>query len=228
MASGAFEPPPTYAEVILIDEVSRKPVFNPIWLKWFIDLAGILSISGGGGGTIQHNSLGGLQGGTANEYYHLTSSQQSGLTGAADTTLHFHASDRALANATGTLAVGNGGTGQTAPAGVYTPTLTGVTNIAASTAYQCQYLRLSTVCIVSGKVDIDPTAPGATALGISLPVASNFGAAEDCGGTAFASGIAGQGAALRADAANDRAEMAWVAADITNQPMYFTFMYRII
>jgi hypothetical protein len=77
MASGAFEPPPTYAEVVLVDEVSKKSVFNPIWLKWFIDLAGILSASGGGGGTLLHNNLGSLQGGAANEYYHLTSTQNT-------------------------------------------------------------------------------------------------------------------------------------------------------
>lgn len=112
--------------------------------------------------------------------------------------------------------------------GTYTPTLTNVTNLAASTAYQCQYSRNGTVVTVSGKVDIDPTIAGACALGITLPIASNLGAAEDCAGAAFASGIAGQGAAIRGDAANDRAEMAWVAADITNQPMYFTFAYEII
>ena len=33
------------------------------------------------------------------------------LTDAGDSTLHYHASDRALANATGTLALANGGTG---------------------------------------------------------------------------------------------------------------------
>ena len=33
---------------------------------------------------------------------------------------------------------------------------------------------------------------------------------------------------IRGDAANDRAEMAWIAADVTNQPMHFIFMYRVI
>lgn len=113
-------------------------------------------------------------------------------------------------------------------AGTYTPTLTNVTNLAASTAYQCQFMRIGNTVTVSGRVDVDPTAIGATALGISLPIASNFGATEDCAGTAFASGIAGQGAAIRGDAANNRAEMAWVTGDITNQPMYFTFTYQVI
>lgn len=112
--------------------------------------------------------------------------------------------------------------------GVYTPTLTGVTNVAASTAFQCQYLRVGSVVTVSGKVSVDPTATGLVQLGISLPVPSNIGAAEDCGGTAFASGIAGQGAAILGDAANNRAEMDWIAVDVSNQAMFFSFAYRII
>lgn len=114
-------------------------------------------------------------------------------------------------------------------AGTYTPTMTNVANLDASTAYVCQYLRVGNVVTVSGRVDIDPTAPAtSTQLGISLPIASNFGAAEDCAGVAFASGVAWQGAAIRADAANDRAEMIFVAGDLTNQPMYFHFSYEVI
>ncbi len=113
--------------------------------------------------------------------------------------------------------------------GVYTPTLTGVANVAASTAYECQYMRVGNTVTVSGKFDIDPTlTTTATQLGISLPIASNFGAVEDCAGTAFASGIAGLGAALLADATNNRAEVNYISTDITNQSMYFTFTYQII
>lgn len=113
--------------------------------------------------------------------------------------------------------------------GVYTPTLTNGANLAASTAFQCQYVRIGSVVTVSGKVSVDPTlAATATELGISLPIASNFGAVEDCGGVSFAMAIAGQGAGIIADVANDRASMNWVAADVTNQPMSFTFTYRII
>lgn len=113
--------------------------------------------------------------------------------------------------------------------GTYTPTLTNVANLAASTAYQCQWLRVGDMVTVSGKVDVDPTLTATTTqLGISLPVASNLGAEEDCAGTAFASGIAGQGAAIRGDATNDRAEMVWISGDITNQSMFFIFTYQII
>lgn len=113
--------------------------------------------------------------------------------------------------------------------GTYTPTLTNVANLAASTAYQCQYMQVGDVVTVSGRVDIDPTlATTSTQLGISLPVASNLGAAEDCAGTAFASGIAAQGAAILGDATNNRAQLEYISSDTTNQAMYFTFTYQII
>lgn len=118
---------------------------------------------------------------------------------------------------------------QIGPAGTYTPTLTNVANISASTAYQCQYMRLGNTVTVSGKVDVDPTTTlTPTQLGISLPIASNIGAVEDVGGVAFAPAIAAQGAAIVGDAANDRAEMQWIASDVTNQPMFFTFTYQVI
>jgi hypothetical protein len=112
--------------------------------------------------------------------------------------------------------------------GVYTPTLTNVANLDASTAYSCQYVRVGSVVTVSGQVDVDPTAAAATQLGLSLPIASNFANANECAGTAFASGIAGQGAAIRGDATNNRAELVWIAGDLTNQPMFFSFIYRVI
>lgn len=113
--------------------------------------------------------------------------------------------------------------------GTYTPTLTNVANLDASTAYSCQYSQTGNVVTVSGRVDIDPTAGTTlTQLGVSLPIPSNFANANECAGVAFASGIAGQGAAIIADATNDRAELDFISGDTSNQPMYFIFSYRII
>ncbi len=113
--------------------------------------------------------------------------------------------------------------------GTYTPTLTNVANLDASTAYSCQWMRVANIVTVSGRVDIDPTTTlTITKLGISLPVSSTFAIDRECAGSAFASGIAAQGAAILADTANARAQMEWIASDVTNQPMYFTFSYRIL
>lgn len=114
-------------------------------------------------------------------------------------------------------------------AGTYTPTLTNVANLDGSTAYGCQYIRVGSVVTVGGRVDIDPTTTlTVTQLGISLPIASNFAASNECGGAASAVNVAGQCAAIAADPTNNRAEMAWTAVDTTNQAMFFTFTYRII
>jgi hypothetical protein len=112
--------------------------------------------------------------------------------------------------------------------GTYTPTLTGVANIDATTAYACQYLRVGSVVTVSGRLDADATAAALTSIGISLPIASNLASSNECAGTAFCSELAAQGAAIFADAANNRAQMQWVAVDITSRPMFFSFTYQII
>lgn len=69
----AIQPPPTYAEVVITDEKGEKPKFNPIWLKWFLDLAQTLDESGGT--TILHNNTSSIQGGAASQRYHLTAAQ---------------------------------------------------------------------------------------------------------------------------------------------------------
>lgn len=40
------QPPPTYALPVIVDERTGKAIFNPIWLRWFIDLAATTSASG--------------------------------------------------------------------------------------------------------------------------------------------------------------------------------------
>lgn len=119
--------------------------------------------------------------------------------------------------------------GGTLASGTYTPTLTNVANLDASTAYACQYLRVGSVVTVSGRVDIDPTLTAtSTILGISLPVASTFAANTNCGGVAFAEGIAGMGGAIEADATNFRAQLVFISSDVTNKGMWFLFTYRVI
>lgn len=120
-------------------------------------------------------------------------------------------------------------TTSTLASGTYTPTLTNVANLDASTPYQCQYMRVGSVVTVSGLVDIDPTAgAAATELGISLPIASDFANAQNCAGTAFCPTVATQGAAILGDPTNNRAQLTFVSGNTSNQSMYFTFSYVII
>lgn len=113
--------------------------------------------------------------------------------------------------------------------GTYTPTLTNRANLDGSSADQCQWARVGQMVTVSGRVLVDPTLTATTtALGISLPVASNLGASSDVGGAAFSSQVAGHGAAIDAETSADTARMVWVSSDINERPMSFVFMYEVI
>lgn len=112
--------------------------------------------------------------------------------------------------------------------GTYTPTLTNVTNVAASTAGVCLYLRLGDIVIVCGQASMTPTASGAsTVLGISLPIASAFTASTNAGGVTAAAGVQ-QSGAIEADATNDRAQMRLLSTTTGGFSMFFIFGYRII
>lgn len=74
-----FQPPPTWALPILVEERSGRAIFNPIWLKWFVDLTAVLDAAGGTTPNI-HNNLNSIQGGGATERYHLTNAEHTNLT----------------------------------------------------------------------------------------------------------------------------------------------------
>lgn len=114
--------------------------------------------------------------------------------------------------------------------GVYTPTRSAEVNLDANvTPSEAQYLRVGTTVLVSGRFTADPTAPATpTSFELTLPVASNLGAVEDLAGTAFAGGIAGQGAAVLGSVANNTAVFSWVAADVTSQAWSYQYCYAII
>jgi len=81
MATGNFPVPPTYAPPFIQDPATQGYVVNPLWLSWFLQAAQFFSDAGGSGGTIAHNNLAGLQGGAANQFFHLTASDFNNLTG---------------------------------------------------------------------------------------------------------------------------------------------------
>jgi hypothetical protein len=121
----------------------------------------------------------------------------------------------------------------TVTADVYTPTLTSVTNIASSTAYSCQWMRIDNVVTVSGRFDYTATTGSIAAeLGISLPVASNLANSNECGGTAITSttwNAAANGSGnIQADAANDRATFKTQSANAGGATLWFSFTYRVI
>ena len=113
--------------------------------------------------------------------------------------------------------------------GTYTPIVTNVVNTTSSTAFQCQYMRVGSVVSVSGMVTIDPTSNNQlTSVGISLPIASNIGAIEDCSGTAACADVAGQSAAIIGDIGLNRATLQFIAGSSASHNMSFHFMYEIL
>lgn len=111
----------------------------------------------------------------------------------------------------------------------YTPTLTGVANVAASTAFSCHYMQVGDVVTVAGRFNLDPTAGSTlTTMGISLPIASALASAGQVGGTACL-GILGYVGAIYADVTNDRAEFtSLIGADAANRSWEFHFTYRVL
>lgn len=192
-----FLAPPTYTDVIIIDEVSKKANFNPEWLNWFLQLAQAVGVSGTPGGAIQHNALAGLQGGGGTEFFHITNIQHSLIAGLTSN--------------------------------VYTPTFTNVTNVTSSTPHSSQFMSIGTTVIASGQADVTPTlAASSTVLGVSLPIASNFANTNECAGTAFSPALVSEGAAVLADATNNRAQLQWIPTSNAAQTLYYIFLYRII
>lgn len=109
----------------------------------------------------------------------------------------------------------------------YTPALTNVTNVSASTAYLCQWMRVGNMVTVSGAVDIDAIAAGSIEVGMALPIASTLGQIYSLGGTGACTGI-NQSMCIRGDVTNNRAAFIANVTDTTNRKYHFSFMYRVI
>jgi hypothetical protein len=112
--------------------------------------------------------------------------------------------------------------------GTYTPTLTNTTNVAASSAFGCQYMRVGSVVTVSGRVSIDPTATGRIVLGMSLPVASSLGTLSNVGGTFSVAGVTASPSFGAINAGVGVASFDGVINDAAARDYFFTFTYRVI
>lgn len=112
--------------------------------------------------------------------------------------------------------------------GEYTPTLTNTTNVAASTAYLCQYTRIGDNVTVTGAVAIDPTAVGATVLRVSLPITTAMSSDKDLSGVAVSGAAAGESAAIQGYVTTAIAEIIFIAVDVTNKTYRFTFTYKYV
>jgi len=134
-------------------------------------------------------------------------------------------------DAQGRLTAASGNTIPVLASGTWTPTLTGVLNVASSSASVGQWLRVGNSITCSVNISITPIAgaPTLTAIGLSLPVASAFAGAHQLAGVSSAiTPVAGYTAgSVYADFTNDRAEMAFMAPSTAARSWVLHFTYTV-
>lgn len=110
--------------------------------------------------------------------------------------------------------------------GTYTPTLTGTANVSSISIGHVSWHQARDRVFVTGTINITPTAATTTtSFYMSLPVASLFDAASDCGGTfSVATGATG-GLVVGTDQTNDAASFNYVSVTNTATVLGFTFSY---
>lgn len=113
-------------------------------------------------------------------------------------------------------------------AGTYTPTLSPITNITASSAFVAKWFRVGDMVTVSGVIGVTPTLAAATTICLSLPIASNLAVVTDLDGVA-AWGEISQSGYLYADVANDRANLDFASSySGVSRGLRYTFTYRVL
>lgn len=146
----------------------------------------------------------------------------------SDQTLVGESSAQALTNKTIGSPVFTGTPSGTIASGTWTPTITGIANVADSTSAVCQYLRVGATVTCSGVIQIDPTANlTITTFRIDLPVSSDFSATTQLAGTG-ASELNQECLYIVADTTNDAATFAWYPANSSNQLIPFHFTYQVV
>lgn len=110
----------------------------------------------------------------------------------------------------------------------WTPNVTGITNVAASTAYECIYSVIGEIVHVAGFVAIDPTGTGNTEFTLSLPVSSVFSLDGDAAGTFSANDFTNENpGAILADTVGGSMLFRYIAKTTGNTVFSFSGMYRI-
>lgn len=113
--------------------------------------------------------------------------------------------------------------------GPYSPTKTNVSNVASSAVTTCNYMRVGSVVTVSGMITIQATtANTVTQIDLTLPIISNFSAAENCAGVIASTSLAGQCGGIYAETSGDKARIQVVPTVTASQTYTFHFTYQII
>lgn len=112
--------------------------------------------------------------------------------------------------------------------GVYTPTVTGVSNALSVTAHPSIWIRVGDIVTVTGRADVTANTNSGVTLGVSLPVPSNLGGTYDLSGLANSHNAPRAAGTCVADTANDRATIAYLADNSISNQISYQFSYRIL
>jgi hypothetical protein len=140
--------------------------------------------------------------------------------------------------ATSSEALKGDGSTTTLTSGTYSPTFTTSTNVASGSASTAQYMRVGNVVTVSGEFTMTSSSSGATqnsSLFLSIPINSDFTAAEGAaGGTAVTSngngGEIAQAGAIGGDSTgnNNRVLIMFAGTNSTSARVYrYSYTYRV-
>ncbi len=124
-----------------------------------------------------------------------------------------------------------GTTNQYIASGTYTPTITNLANIAASTARECYWIRVGNVVMVGGSLNLDvTTGTTTTTFAATLPIASALTSNTQLSGICRAYSAQTDGMlTAQADTTNDRAQFTGLSNATTSVLEYhFTFTYIIL
>jgi hypothetical protein len=113
--------------------------------------------------------------------------------------------------------------------GTYTPSATSITNIASSTPRKCNWYRVGNIVTVCGSVTITTTANGLTKLGLSLPIASNFGTIYEASGNVIATTTNTHYGMVYSNVANDYVVIEFVHSGAAGADDFrYTYSYEVI
>jgi len=123
-----------------------------------------------------------------------------------------------------------GTTNQYIASGTYTPSLTGLANVASSVMAVCQYMRVGNVVTVSGRINVTPTAPATISnFLLALPIASTIANTSNLGGSGtFDTNTVINAVSIMGNIGNNKAYFQFISSGTTSTPLAFSFTYVIL
>ena len=109
----------------------------------------------------------------------------------------------------------------------YTPTITIVANVSATTATVTSFCRVGNFVTVAGEFNIDPIAVGYAEVQLTLPVASTFISSRQLGGVG-AEWSTNTALSITCDTSTYKARFLMTAINVANQTITFQFGYLVV